>query len=113
MSLAKRCRRDLNMAANPPEDQVKQGATLKPVVGSIRFDWIMLLLCSWLLAGVYIDGWAHNHFTIIDTFFTPWHAVLYSGFLAVAIFLVLTLVQNLRKGYSWWAALPPGYGISL
>ena len=101
------------MSANPPEDQVRQVATHKSVVGSVRFDWIMLLLCSWLVAGVYIDGWAHNHFNIIDTFFTPWHAVLYSGFLAVAIFLVLTFVRNLRKGYSWWAALPPGYGISL
>ncbi len=101
------------MSAKPPEEQVRQVVIHKPVVGSVRFDWIMLLLCSWLMVGVYIDGWAHNHFNIIDTFFTPWHAVLYSGFLAVAIFLVLMFVRNLRKGYPWWAALPPGYGISI
>ncbi len=101
------------MTTNLQEDQVEPVPVLEPRVGSARFDWVMILLCSWLLGGVYIDGWAHNHFTIIDTFFTPWHAVLYSGFLAVALFLVLTLMRNLVKGYAWWSALPPGYGLSL
>lgn len=98
------------MSANLQEDQ---GAVFKRVAGSARYDWTMILLCSWLLAGVYIDGWAHNHFNIIDTFFTPWHAVLYSGFLSIVIFLGVTLARNVRKGYLWWAAVPPGYGFSL
>jgi WD40 repeat protein len=103
------------MDANLQENQVAQPApaALKQVAGSLRFDWTMIVLCSWLLTGVYIDGWAHNHFYIIDTFFTPWHAVLYSGFLSIVIFLAIVLVRNVRKGYLWWAAVPPGYGLSL
>ena len=101
------------MSAEPQENPVEQVAAYKQVAGSVRFDWFMILFCSWLLTGVYIDGWAHNHFNIIDTFFTPWHAVLYSGFLSVVIFLSITLVRNIRKGYLWWAAVPPGYGFAL
>lgn len=101
------------MSADVQEDGTGQVADFKRVAGSVRFDWVMILLCSWLLLGVYIDGWAHNHFNIIDTFFTPWHAVLYSGFLSVVIFLAVTLASNMRKGYLWWAAVPPGYGMAL
>jgi|GEM_PF-117738 len=103
------------MDANVQADQVGQPAPagLKQAAGSIRFDWVMIVLCGWLLAGVYIDGWAHNHFNIIDTFFTPWHAVLYSGFLSIALFLVGTLALNTRRGCFWWSAVPPGYGFSL
>ncbi len=103
------------MDADLQEDQVERPApaALKQAAGSTRFDWVMIVLCGWLLAGVYIDGWAHNHFTIIDTFFTPWHAVLYSGFLSIVIFLSITLARNIKKGYVWWAAVPPGYGLSL
>ena len=101
------------MSADLQEDPVGQVAAYKQAGGSVRFDWIMILLCSWLLSGVYIDGWAHNHFNIIDTFFTPWHAALYSGFLSIVIFLAITLARNIRKGYRWWAAVPPGYGLAL
>lgn len=95
------------MSADSQDDLVGQMAAYKRVDGSVRFDWLMIALCSWLLIGVYIDGWAHNHFNIIDTFFTPWHAVLYSGFLSIVIFLAITLARNIRQGFYWWAAVPP------
>ncbi|HEV2579895.1 MAG TPA: WD40 repeat domain-containing protein [Ktedonobacteraceae bacterium] len=103
------------MSVDLPEDQVanKSSSLTSGVAGSIKFDWIFLLLSGWLVTGVYVDGWAHNHFNIIDTFFTPWHALLYSGFLAVTSFLVVALLRNHRKGYAWENALPPGYGLSL
>lgn len=48
------------------------------VPNDARFDWIMLACAVWLVAGVAIDGWAHNTIRpLIDTFFTPWHAILY------------------------------------
>src|SRR5437016_1110388 len=34
---------------------------------------------SWMIIGLFLDGWSHNH-QKPETFFTPWHAVLYSGF---------------------------------
>ena len=92
-----------------------QGRTLeadRPGASS-RFDWWMTLFSGWLLIGLYLDGWAHRHLRDLDTFFTPWHGVLYSGFLAAAGFLALTLFRNRRPGDAWSRALPPGYGLSL
>lgn len=81
-------------------------------VGSAAFDWIMIAVCSWLVAGMYADAWAHNHLPI-DNFFTPWHGLLYSGLLAVAIFLVGSFIRDRLRGYSWSQAMPAGYGLSL
>ena len=51
--------------------------------GGRYFDLIVSLLSLWIIAGLYLDGSAHHHIPdLIETFFTPWHAVLYSGFLA-------------------------------
>ncbi|MDQ6661874.1 MAG: hypothetical protein M3Z24_13040, partial [Chloroflexota bacterium] len=82
------------------------------VAGSAKFDALMLIPCFWLLGGGYLDGWAHNHIRL-ETFFTPWHAVLYSGLLAVLAFHFGALVINHRKGYAWQYAMPVGYGLSL
>jgi len=38
---------------------------------SDRFDWAMGLLSALLVAGIYQDGWAHNHGKVDETFFTP------------------------------------------
>ncbi len=81
--------------------------------GSLRFDWLYTVLGTWLIGGVFLDGWAHNHGKVDKSFFTPWHAVLYSGYLAVALFLAITLVRNHAKGHAWRKAVPPGYGASV
>lgn len=69
------------------------------------FDWWATLYSSWMVVGLYLDGWAHRHLHDLDTFFTPWHGVLYSGFLACAGLLTW---RRFRSG-----TLPPGYGPSL
>ena len=66
----------------------------------------------WMIGGVYLDAWAHHQFAV-ETFFTPWHGVLYSGFLAVAALLAFTFARNLASGYPWREAMPAGYGLSL
>gem|GEM_PF-3537078 len=48
---------------------------------SSREHLITVLLAAWMTAGIFIDGWAHINLTPLETFFTPWHAVFYSGFL--------------------------------
>ena len=53
-----------------------------------RFDWVATVLAAIFTGGVFLDGWAHTHGRVDDTFFTPWHAVLYAGFLAMALLLV-------------------------
>ena len=63
---------------------------------------------------MFLDGWAHTHGRVDDTFFTPWHAVLYGGFLAMALLLVARAAWGVaRHGLSWHRAMPDGYGLAL
>ncbi|MBN8620140.1 MAG: hypothetical protein J0L63_14620 [Anaerolineae bacterium] len=80
---------------------------------SRRLDALSLFTSTWLLLGLYLDGWAHNHIAELETFFTPWHAVLYSGFFSVALLLSFTQYRGVARGYAWSRALPLGYGWSL
>ena len=88
------------------------GSRTVPPTASERFDRTMVLLCGWLILGLYIDGWAHRHYPI-ETFFTPWHALLYSALLAVASLVLVTLYRNRSQGYPWRSTMPVGYGLSL
>jgi hypothetical protein len=38
----------------------------------------------WITSGLYLDGWSHNVHKP-ETFFTPYHGLLYSGFLAAVL----------------------------
>lgn len=92
--------------------QETQPASTQPP-GSLLFDSMMIVFSSWFMGGVFLDGWAHTHIPRLETFFTPWHAVLYSGYLSVALFLVISLYRNHTRGYAWSRALPSGYELSL
>jgi len=81
--------------------------------GGLVFDLMATLVCGWLLGGAYLDAWAHTHVPDLETFFTPWHAVLYAGFLAVAVFHGGAWALAVRRGRPWRRALPAGYGLSL
>jgi hypothetical protein len=76
------------------------------------FDWIIALLSTLMIGGIHLDAWAHHAFAV-ETFFTPWHGILYSGFLATAATLVGTFVYHVRQGYPWQQAMPRGYRLSL
>lgn len=64
-------------------------------ISGLSFDWLMVLLSLAFVGGLYLDGWAHNHGRVDQSFFTPWHAFLYVGFLLTA------------------AAIPDGYRSSV
>src|SRR5262249_54733530 len=81
--------------------------------GSLTFDWMMSILAALLVGGLYLDGWAHSHGRVDNTFFTPWHAVLYSMFGLSGLILVVVTGRNFRKGYAWQQSLPRGYWLSL
>jgi hypothetical protein len=85
----------------------------QPASAGRGYDWTVVLLSFWFVGGLFLDGWAHNHIPELESFFTPWHAVFYTGFLAVAGFLVATLVHNHAKGYPWHYAMPPGYELAI
>ncbi|MBI1281715.1 MAG: hypothetical protein GC179_26555 [Anaerolineaceae bacterium] len=76
-------------------------------------DTLSIITSSLFLLGLFLDGWAHNSIPKLESFFTPWHAVLYSGFFSVAILMGVTQYRNVGKGYAWSKAMPRGYGLSL
>jgi len=82
-------------------------------IGGIGFDRLMAGLGVLFISGDYLDGWAHYHGLVDTTFFTPWHAVLYSSYLVNAIALISVFLINHSRGSSWLKALPDGYGLSL
>src|SRR5690242_6144688 len=90
----------------------RSAAGARSLIGGLPFDWAFIGACTWLITGGYLDSWAHNHFAL-DTFFTPWHGVLYSGFLVVALVMVGTVVLNHMRGANWHKAIPAGYELSL
>ncbi len=55
----------------------------KQAVSSASFDWVMVILLALFLGGLHVDGWAHAHGKVDQSFFTPWHALFYSSFGAV------------------------------
>ena len=88
------------------ELQQDGGALAPPPDGPSRaFPWLVTATSTWILAGLFVDGWFHIHDPGLETFFTPWHALLYSG---VAAALVVHLLEHRRAG-----GLRPGYGLSL
>jgi hypothetical protein len=77
--------------------------------GGIRFDAVMVVLNYWFVIGMYLDGGAHQRGLVDDSFFTPWHALLYSGAMAVGLVLGFTQLRNMLKGHALLRALPFGY----
>lgn len=68
-------------------------------------DLVATVLGVWITAGGFLDGFAHRALDTPETFFTPWHALLYSGFLAATAWMIFSL----RRGRG---ALPDGYGLA-
>ncbi len=73
--------------------------------------FLTLLGGVWLVLGLFIDGYAHTE--IIDTatedFFTPWHAIFYSGFAFTTGVIGWMMLRRTRPG-PVWERLPAGYG---
>lgn len=63
-----------------------------------------------MVSGVYIDGWAHVTRPGMETFFTPWHGILYSGF---ALLAALIVGVSVRRDHGWRLNPPPAYRLAL
>ncbi len=79
-------------------------------LGDLTFDWVMAALSLVFAGGLYLDGWAHNHGRVDDSFFTPWHGFFYGGFGLVVLVLLARMWSNRRQGRP---AIPRGYGLTL
>src|SRR5436305_14423711 len=80
-----------------------------------RQDLITLGVCLWLVGGTFLDAWAHNNLVVLESFFTPWHAVLSSGYLAVVVRLGWLVGRRggTRSVADFRASIPRGYEFGL
>lgn len=67
----------------------------------------------WMVVGVLVDANAHLSDPGLESFFSPWHAILYSGFVSAAAWTVWLVARNLRAGRRGLGAMPVGYGLAL
>jgi hypothetical protein len=84
-------------------DRLLQPAPPAPADG--RFAWLVTGAHLWILTGLFLDGWFHINGPEFESFFTPWHGVLYSGVLAT---IVVHVLEQRRHG-----GISPGYVPSL
>jgi hypothetical protein len=89
--------------------------------GHRLLDWMGAFTGLWIILGMYIDARAHRMLPGLESFFTPWHFVFYTGGLALGGTAALAT-------YAWWSskdaqarepitriwrAAPAGYGGAL
>ena len=71
-----------------------------------------MLFGLWTIIGLFLDGWAHSH-QKPESFFSPWHGVLYSGFTAAALWATWIAWRRRSPGHSLVQTMPPGHLASL
>jgi hypothetical protein len=84
---------------------------------SRRDEIAVVVFGSWMVFGLYLDGWAHRA-QKPETFFSPWHGVLYSGFVAAVLYFA-TVGRNspipkdkvVARGFLLFVAAAIGDGI--
>ncbi|MCO1660743.1 hypothetical protein KDL28_37405 [Pseudonocardia sp. S2-4] len=67
----------------------------------------------WFTLGLFVDAYAHANLPGLETFFTPWHAVFYSGFAAVGLWVLWLVWGHVREGRRGLSAVPLGYGATV
>jgi hypothetical protein len=90
------------------------GAATTP--GRPRASWgddlAAALLGTWVVGGLFLDGWAHVNQPGLETFLSPWHGLFYLGFLVSTVVLA-RLVARHQRGRFDPALVPAGYGLGL
>ena len=82
-------------------------------LASMRTNVVTTVLAVWFTLGLFLDAYAHSTFPQLETFFTPWHAVFYSGFAATAAWVLWTVWGHVQQGRRGIAAVPVGYGMTM
>ncbi|QYG94258.1 hypothetical protein HC251_18660 [Iamia sp. SCSIO 61187] len=86
-------------------------AAQRPVLS--RLDHMLgALFGLWMIVGLFLDGWAHDN-QKPESFFTPWHGVLYSGFAAAAAFALDRALRDREPGRPMRETMPRGHGLTL
>jgi hypothetical protein len=98
------------LTASPEQLQMPDSQTSQTRVMAQRRDDAVAGICGvWMIAGLFLDGWAHRN-QKPESFFSPWHGILYSGFLASSLWMLKVARSHHRPGTSLRRSLPIGYG---
>jgi hypothetical protein len=84
------------------------GAAGAVAFASRRDDAVAGLCGVWMVVGLFSDGWAHRN-QKPETFFSPWHGLLYSGFVASAVWMLRVWRRGQAEGRRGLDAFPVGY----
>ena len=80
---------------------------------SLALDYAVGICSVWISGGFFLDAWAHGHVPV-ESFFTPYHAVFYSGMMALVITVGAFVLHSHRLGYAWPDTHPPAaIGVAL
>ena len=84
----------------------------RAVSRSLAFDYAVGVCCVWIASGFFLDAWAHGHVPV-ESFFTPYHGIFYSGMLALLLVLAGFILRNRARGYAWSDCVPRPYRLAL
>ncbi|MEV0109895.1 hypothetical protein AB0H42_26640 [Nocardia sp. NPDC050799] len=62
-----------------------------------RERWALAAAAAWVVTGLQVDSFAHSTVPDLETFWTPWHAVLYSGIACCGLVLFWLLRPRLPQ----------------
>lgn len=77
-----------------------------------REQLLAALAGVWMIVGLFLDGLAHTELEP-DSFFTTWHLILYSGFAAASLAVVVPVLGRHTTGHRWHDAIPEGHDLTL
>jgi hypothetical protein len=83
-----------------------------PVPRSLAFDYAIAICSVWIATGFFLDAWAHGHVPV-ETFFTPYHGVFYTGMLAGVASVAVFALRNRARGCAWRDCVPAAYRLPL
>lgn len=78
---------------------------------SLVLDYAIGICGVWISGGFFLDAWAHGHVPV-ESFFTPYHAVFYSGIVVLALVIAASCARYRSMGYSWSNAFPRAYRLA-
>jgi hypothetical protein len=79
---------------------------------NVVLDYAVGICGVWISGGFFLDAWAHGHVPV-ENFFTPYHAVFYSGILVLVLVIAAFAVYYHNRGYPWQDTVPRSYRVAL
>jgi len=102
----------MSLAERLPAAAPAETRTTAPAA-SRREHIVYVFFGLWLLIGLSLDGWAHRNQPELESFFTPWHAVFYTGFTGGAAWLAWMVYRRRPSVSSFVDAIPSGYELAV